>query len=233
MGLFRKNCNVTDINGVKYQNDTPFIEKGKDKVSETERRRGNRYYYKYFRGYSEVRKLNQRGRVTVERHYTQPWIVSGLSTVRYWLLRLLYAVLAALSASLFIGALIQRIPGNYTWMVVVPGYVSGLLLFMLVVSTLAYIFIERKMTLWGHHSSTKQLKRYALATSIGQLVTAVAMTAVALVTQLYVSESLLCAGAALVSSICSGAMFLIESQVPYKEIPNETKLPNGEAHEIW
>ena len=89
------------------------------------------------------------------------------------------------------------------------------------------------MTLWGHHSSTKNLKKYSLITSIGQLLTAIAMTVVALITQLHVSGSLLCAGAVLLSSICSGAMFFVEQRVPYKEEENDYKLPHGEAHEIW
>lgn len=232
MGLFRKKHDVTDIYGVKKQNDSPFIRKGEEEAPESGRRHSD-YYHKYFRGYTEVRQLNAKGRVVIERVYTQPWIVSGLSAASYWLLRLLYLVLTSVSAVLFVAALTQEVPGNYSWVVAVPGYVSIILMFLLAVSTLAYIFVERKMTLWGHTSSTKKLKRFALATSIGQCVTSAALVIYALITQIYIVESLNCALTIFLAAICSGTMFFVERKMPYTEIPNETKLPAGEAHEIW
>lgn len=212
--------------------ETPFTKLGEKHAPKDGRRRVS-HYKKYFRGYSEVRQLTTKGRVTVQRVYTQPWLVSGLSTAKYWLLRLLYVVLAALSTACLIGVMVQRIPINYTWMVLLPGIVSAILLFLLWIALLSYVFVERKMTLWGHHSSTVNLKRYSLATSIVQLVTAVVMAVVTLITQLYVLKSLLCAGGILLASICSGAILFIERKVPYKEVVNDTKLPNGKAHAIW
>lgn len=232
MKRFLKKSGTVSGRSVTGWRETPFTKLGEKHDPEGGHRRLT-HYQKYFRGYSEVRQLNAKGRVAIERVYTQPWLVSGLSTAKYWLLRLLYIVLAALSTGLFIGALVQEIPSNYTWVVSIPGYVSAILLFLLWMSTLAYVFVERKMTLWGHHSSTVNLKRYSLATSIGQLLTAIAMAAVTLITQLHVLGSLLCAGVALLAAICSGAMFFIERNAPYKEEENDYKLPNGEAHEIW
>lgn len=232
MGLFKKKHDVTDIYGVKKMKESPFTRKGEEEAPETGRRHSD-YYHKYFRGYTEVRRLNAKGRVTIERYYTQPWIVNSFSNVRYWLLRLLYVVLTAVSSALFVLALIQKLPGNYTWVVALPGYISVIFLFLLVVAVLGYVFVERKMTLWGHHSSTKKLKRYALASGIAQLVTAAAMAGVALFTGLGIAQSLQWAAAILLSGICSGAMYFIERRIPYREIPNDTKVPNGEAHEIW
>ncbi len=226
MKIFKKVFGGTD------QNKTPFTRLGELHAPKDSKRRLT-YYQKYFRGYTEVRKLDSKGRVKVERHYTQPWIVSGLSKGRYWLLRLLYLVLMLGAVVCFVLALIQRIPGNYFWAVVVPAYVSALLLFMLVISIFSYLFVERKMTLWTHHTSTTKLKRYALAACVGQLVTAVAMALVACITRISVSESLLCAGLALLAAVCSGAIWWIEGRVPYQELPNETKLPNGQRQEIW
>lgn len=232
MKQFWKDRRTVSGKSITGWRETPFTKLG-EKHAPDEGHRRLTHYQKYFRGYSEVRQLNAKGRVSIERVYTQPWLVSELPTAKYWLLRLLYVVLAALTTGLFIGALVQRIPSNYTWIVSIPGYVSAILLFLLWMSTLAYIFVERKMTLWGHHSSTVNLKRYSLAVSIGQLLTAIAMAAVTLITQLHVWGSLLCAGVALLASICSGAMYFIERNVPYKEEENDYKLPNGESHEIW
>lgn len=232
MGLFHKKHDVSDIYGIKKMNDSPFTRKGEKEAPESGRRHSD-YYHKYFRGYTEVRQLNAKGRVVIERVYTQPWIVCGLSTGKYWLLRMLYAVLTIMSAVLFVTALTQKIPGNYSWIVAIPGYASAVLLILLAASILMYIIAEKKMTQWGHISSTKRLKAASFAVAIGQLLTAIALIIYAIITRIYVSESLICAAVILLSAICSGAMFLVERSVPYTEIPNETKLPAGDAYEIW
>ena len=180
-----------------------------------------------------MRQLNKKGRVVVERYYTQPWIVSGLSKGKYWLLRLLYLALMAVSAVIYIIAMTRDVPGNYSIVVGLPGYASIMCLFFLVIATFSYVLVERKMTIWAHTSSAKKLKRYSLATSVGQLVTAIALSVYALVTQAAVSKSLLCAALILLSAVFSGVMFLIERKVPYVEQPNDMKLPAGEHHEIW
>ncbi|MGN1003918.1 MAG: hypothetical protein ACI4O5_03700, partial [Oscillospiraceae bacterium] len=182
---------------------------------------------------TEIRKVNARGRVVTERYYTQPWIVSGLSPQAYWLVRLLYALLVAVSAVLYITALCQNVPGNCSWIVALPGYPGMILLFLLAVVTLAYIFVEKKMTLWDHTSSTRRLKIVSLATGIVQALAGLTLAVFALVTGEQVGKSLGCAAMVLLSACCSGALFFLERKMPYQEIPNETRLPEGEAHEIW
>lgn len=229
---FRKKHDVTDIYGVKSKKSSPFSTKDAPDTAESGLRHSS-YYHKYFRGYTEVRKLNAKGRVTSERCYTRPWIVSGLSTRNYWLVRLLYAVLVAASAALFITALCQDVPGNYSWIVALPGYPTVIVLLLLAAATVMYIFVERKMTLWDHASSTKRLKVISLITAIIQAVTAVDLALFALITGEKVLRSLGCAAMILLSACCSGALFFLERKMPYQEIPNDTKLPEGEAHEIW
>ncbi len=233
MGLFQKKHDVTDIYGVKSKNDSPFTRRDEIEAPESGRRHSD-YYHKYFRGYTEIRRLNEKGRITIERFYTRPWIVSGLTTAQYWLVRALFFVLTAAAAVLFLIGLGSNVIANYSWQVAVPGYITIILLFLLVVSTLAYIFVERKMTLWGHTSSTTKLRRFSLLSAIGQGVTAVVQAVMALVIGIDVGKTLLCALAIAVGALCALAIYLIEGKMPYKEIPNETKLPTvGEAHEIW
>lgn len=229
---FRKKHDITDIYGVRSMKSSPFATKDAPDVPETGFRHSN-HYHKYFRGYTEIRKLNAKGRVVAERYYTRPWIVSGLSKRNYWLVRLLYAVLVAASAVLYIAALCQDVPGNFSWIVALPGFASAIPLFLLVVVTVIYIFVEKKMTLWVHASSTKRLKILSLITGICQALTALASAVFALFTGVEVPRSLMCAALILVAACCSGALFFLERSMPYTEIPNETRLPNGEAHEIW
>lgn len=229
---FRKKHDISDIYGVKSKKSSPFSTKDEFEAPETGYRHSG-YYHKYFRGYTEIRKVNARGRVVAERYYTRPWIVSGLSTRDYWLVRLLYALLTAASGVLYITGLCQNVPGNTSWIVALPGYPGMILLFLLAVIVLMYIFVERKMTLWDHASSTKRLKTVSLITAIVQAVTALTLALFALVTGEQVPMSLGCAALVLLSACCSGALFFLERKMPYTEIPNDTKLPEGEAHEIW
>lgn len=230
--VFRKKHDVTDIYGVKSKKESPFSTKDEVDAPETGFRHST-HYHKYFRGYTEIRKVNARGRVVTERYYTQPWIVSGLSSQAYWLVRLLYVLLVAASAVLYITALCQDVPGNCSWVVALPGYPGIILLFLLAVMTVLYIFVAKKMTLWDHASSTKRLKVVSLITGIVQALAGLTLAVFALVTGEQVGKSLGCAALVLLSACCSGALFFLERKMPYKEIPNETKLPNGEAHEIW
>lgn len=233
MGLFRKKHDITDIYGVKSMKESPFTRKGEEEELGTSRRRHSDYYHKYFRGYTEIRKLNEKGRVKVERYYVRPWIVSGLSAGKYWLVRLLYACLAVASAFLFAVALLQRIPSNYSMIVAVPGYAGVLLLFLLLVSAAGYIFVPKKMTLWDHTSSTSRLRRFSLAAGSCQMLTALTTAGYLLYYRVFVSETLKSIFLMAVAAVCSAAIYFVERKVPYTEIPNETKLPAGEAHEIW
>ena len=233
MGIFRKKHDITDIYGVKSMKESPFTWNGEEEELGSSRRRHSDYYHKYFRGYTEIRRLNEKGRVRLERYYVRPWIVSGLSAGKYWLVRLLYACLAIVSAGLFGIALLQRIPSNYSMVVAIPGYVGVLFLFLLLVSAAGYIFVTKKMTLWDHTSSTSRLKRFALLTGIFQILTALTTLGYLLCYRVFVSETLQSVFLMAAAAVCSAAIYFVERKVPYTEIPNETKLPAGEAHEIW
>ena len=230
--IFRKKHDITDIYGVRSKKSSPFSTKDAPDTPENGFHHSS-HYHRYFRGYTEIRKLNENGRVVAERYYTRPWIVSGLSKRDYWLVRLLYALLVAASAALFVTALFQRLPGTSSWIVALPGMPSAILLFLLAAVTFAYIVVEKRMTLWDHAASTKRVKVVSLATAIGQTLTALALAGFALTAGGQVWKSLGCAGMILLSACCSGALFFLERKMPYTEIPNDTKLPEGEAHEIW
>ena len=227
MGIFRKKHDITDIYGVRSEKNE--FTRLPDSPS---KRSYSRHYHNYFRGYTEVRRTNEKGRIVIDRFYTKPWIVSELSARNYWLVRLLYAVLTVASAVLYIWAMTQRVSGNSHWVVALPGMPAIICLFLLAVVVVQYITVPRKMTLWDHESSTKRLKRAALATAMIQTLAAIALAGFALVTGLEVGRSLLCAGMDLLAAICAAVMFFVERKVTYTEIPNDCKLPSGEAHMI-
>lgn len=227
MGFFRKKHDITDIYGVRSKKPEGY------RLPDSPTKRSySRNYHNYFRGYTEIRRTNEKGRVVIERYYTKPWIVSGLSTVNYWLVRLLYALLTAISIVLFFKAMYQDIPANHHWVVALPGMPTVTILFLQAIFCFLYIVVAKKMTLWDHSSSTKRLKVITLISSITQGLTALALAGFALVTGQEVFRTLICALASLIAAVCSVTIFFVERKMPYTEIPNDTKLPAGEAHEI-
>lgn len=228
---FRKKHDVTDIYGIRNKKEDPFAGRMPDAPETGFRHSG--YYHKYFRGYTEIRKKNSKGRIVVERYYTRPWIVSGLSDRDYWLCRILYACLFLVSTSLFIWSTIQDIPATRSIFVAAPSTISVIALFLLAVMTVIYIFVPKKMTLWDHSSSTKRLKVVSIVAASGETLTAAALTGIGAFSGVQVGKTLVCALVSLLAAGFALAIFLVERKVPYEEQQNNTKLPPGEAHEIW
>lgn len=227
MGLFRKQHDITDIYGVRR--DRPVGERLPDAPS---KRNFNRHYHNYFRGYTEIRRTDEKGRVKIERYYTKPWMVSGLPTGKYWLLRALYVLLTAAAVCLYIVALTRDIPATRSWIVALPGLPAAVVLFLLAMAVIQYAFVPRRMTQWDQLSSTRSVKRVALATAIILALAALAAVVFLMIDAREVGDTLLCVLGLLAAAACGLVMYLIERKVPYHEIPNDTKLPEGEAHEI-
>lgn len=227
MGFFRKQHDITDIYGVRR--DKPAGDRLPDAPS---KRSFNRHYHNYFRGYTEIRRTDEKGRVKIERYYTHPWMVSGLSAGKYWLLRALYALLTAAAVVLYIVSLTRNIPATRSWIVALPGLPASVVLFLLAMAVIQYAFVPRRMTQWDHLSSTRSVKRAALATAIILAVAALTAVVFLLIDGREAAGTLLCALGLLAGAGCGFVMYWIERKVPYREIPNDTKLPEGEAHEI-
>lgn len=227
--MWSRKHDVTDIYGVRRERR--FGDRLPD-APETGFRHSDTYH-RYFRGYTEIRRKNAKGRITVERYYTRPWIVSGLTGAGYWLCRLLYGGLTVAAIILYIWSLCLDIPGTRSVAVAIPGLPSAILLFLLAVFTVSYIAAPRRMTLWDHASTSKRLKVMACIAAAGLALTGLALAGYGLWSGGYVGESLLGAAALLAAAALAFALFLLERRMPYSEVPNDTKLPEGEAHEIW
>lgn len=225
---FRKH-DITDIYGVRRKES--FRYRLPD-APETGFRHSD-YYHRYFRGYTEIRNKNAKGKVTIQRFYTQPWIVSGLEGRDYWLCRLLYGCLAIGSALLYVWAMCRDIPATRSAVVAAPGFPGVILLFLQAAVTLFYIAAPRRMTLWDHASTSRRLRIVSCVTAGVQALAALLLAAYALITRIQIGKSLIAAGVVLLSAGLSFCLFLLERKMPYAEIPNDTRLPEGEALEIW
>lgn len=225
----RRQSDLNDIYGVKRIKANPLEQD--EQVPETGFRHSD-HYHRYFRGYTEIRREKPNGGYRVERYYTQPWIVSAASAQVYWLTRFMYASLAILSWILYLFAMLADLGSNRSLLVAVPGLPAVILLFLLSVVTVSYICVRRRMTLWEHTASSGRLKRLSLLTGGCMALTAVCK-GIFLLRSGWGDGELTSLCLTLASAGCAAALFFLEREVVYTTVPNDTVLPEGEAHEIW
>ncbi|MBE6017873.1 MAG: hypothetical protein E7233_09790 [Lachnospiraceae bacterium] len=226
--MARTNQKLDDIYGVKSERS--FF-KGMPEGTTSDWVR-NKRYHDHFRGYTEVRTTDEHGHVVIERYYTSPWTVSGLSERNYWIVRILFALLTLGSGALYIYAMSQDIPANRHWAVAIPGLPFIIFLILLIVRVGIFFAAPRKMTLWDFESSSKKLRQMALIAAIVEALTGIVMGIYALVTKVQVGQTLLCSFMVIVGAICIAAIYFIEKRLPYKEVANHTEVPEGEQYKI-
>lgn len=226
--MAKTNQKLDDIYGVK--SERPFFKKMPEGTTSDWVR--NKRYHDHFRGYTEIRTTDERGHVVIERYYTSPWTVSDLSERRYWMVRVLFALLTLGSIALYIFALAQDIPANRHWAVAIPGLPAVVFIIILIVRVGIFFAAPRKMTLWDFESTSKKLRRIALITAILEALAGITTIVLAFITQDKFSQTLLCGIMVLVAAACTAAIFFIEKRLPYKEVANHTEVPEGETYQI-
>lgn len=226
----RRQSDLSDIYGVKRIQVNP-LDKDND-VPETGFRHSDAYH-RFFRGYTEIRREKPNGRYGVERYYTQPWIVSTASDRAYLLTRLMYVTLLGICWILYTRAMGMDLGSNRVWFVAIPGFSSVILLVVLSIVVLSYCFVRRKMTLWDFESCVKRLKTVSLLTGSCMVLTAVAKMLCAVVLGGNMGGEAVSVGITALAAAGVAAIYLTERAVVYTTVPNETVLPEGEAHEIW
>jgi len=226
--MAKTNRKLDDIYGVKSENS--FFKKMPEGATSDWVR--NKRYHNHFRGYTEVRTIDEHGHAVIERYYTSPWTVSELSERNYWMIRILFAILTIGAIALYIYSMSRNIPGNSHWAVAIPGLPTVIFLIILVVRVGIFFAAPRKMTLWDFESTSKKLRRMALYTSLIVLITGLALIVFAIVTREQVSQTLLCGIMDIIAAACVAAIYFIEKRLPYKEIANHTVVPEGETYQI-
>lgn len=224
----RRQSELDDIYGVKRMKSNP-LEKDND-APETGFRHSDSYH-RYFRGYTEIRVPKGKGRFEIQRYYTQPWIVSTESSKDYWLKRALMIVLLVFSWGAYITGMCFLVGSNRWWITAISGLGSMILLVVLSAVVISCLVAPRKMTLWGYESTAKRLKLLSGITGGCMAATLVAKLAYLL---LYggATEIRGC-GLVLLAVLAAAAIHMLERRTEYATVPNDTVLPEGEAHEIW
>lgn len=191
------------------------------------------HYHRYFQGYTEARVKKPEGGYRLERVYTAPWKQHDLPRGRWVALKLLYAVLALFTLVAAVIVMRQDVVSNYLWFVFLPGVIWFLCAFVLCALTVSYLTKRRRMTLWEFESGSLHIRRAAAAAWAAACVTAaakivcIAVFAAAGFSQEWPGLALLLAAAA-----SAGAIWRIEGNIRYLDIPNDTAVPENGV-EIW
>ncbi len=194
----------------------------------------SKYYHRYYHGYTEVRTESQSGKVHIDRIYTAPWVIQDVTRMNYVYYRIIYGILTAGVVGLFIYLMTSTyFSGTTSVFVAIPTFFAAIGLLLLCAATINYICMHKQMTWYDYHSASDGLEHASIYTA-----GALAVTALFVLIHIFfgvpsVGHELLLAAGIL---FCAGACLLIwyiEKEMPYKEIPNLTKLPPGEKFEIW
>ena len=227
--------------GNKKRNGRSFMERwlnmGKFPGSELgERETGFRhrnYYHKHFMGYTEVRRVNAKGRIISERHYTAPWQRHNLTDGQWVLTKLAYVLGVILTTVLFLWALAQRIPSNSAALVAVPGFVSVLFLILLWMAVFAYVSAPRKMTLWEYRSGKNKIELFTRLFTAGAVATVVAkIIFVCFLMDFSWEGEVVSMVMLLVSAVPPVLIFLVERKMKYEELANSTFVTEEERYDI-
>ena len=227
--------------GNKKRNGRSFMERwlnmGKFPGSELgERETGFRhrnYYHKHFMGYTEVRRVNAKGRIVLERHYTAPWQWHNLTDGQWVLTKLGYVLGAILTTVLFLWALAQRIPSNSAALVAVPGFLSALFLLLLWMAVFAYVSAPRKMTLWEYRSGKRKIELFTRLFAAGAVATVIAKIVFICVWMDFSWAGEVVGMVALfISAVPPVLIFMVERKMKYEELKNTTLITEEERYDI-
>ena len=242
MSLFKKTPDdlpgsMKNLYGVK---GTDEVEKANERYfgDSSESIHHSRYYHRYFEGYTEIRTPNPDNKYKpykIERIYTAPYTAADMEPRSYRIRCIFYGLLAAAAILLYISAFTDRsVSINVTRRLSALSVMVTLVpLFLLTVSLISYYVRPKNMRYYDYRTSTGRLKGTSIASAVGCILAAVIFSVYLAVNGFSepVTEMLYVAKLILAAAVCL-AVFLLERRMPYKQIPNDVKLPDGEYHRI-
>lgn len=195
--------------------------------------RHRNYYHKHFQGYTEVRRVNAKGCIISERHYTAPWQHHCLSNRQWVMTKAAYLLGVLITTILYLWALIQRVPTNSAALVAAPGFLSGLLLLLLWMAVFTYVSAPRKMTLWEYRSGKSKVELFTRLAAAGILLTVVAKVVFICVWMDFSWEGEIAGLVALFfAAVPPVLIFLIERRMNYEELENSAVVTDEERYDI-
>lgn len=198
----------------------------------------SRYYHRYYEGYTEIRTPNPDSRFKpykIQRIYTAPYTVPDLDGRDYRIRMIYYGLLAAAAVLLYVSAFTDRNVAMNTVRQLAAGAVLVTLvpLFLMSVSLIAYWLRPKRMKYYDYRTSTRRLKLTSVISAGGCLLAALGFCVYLFAAgSANLTAELLYIGRLIAASGACFALFRMERRMPYRQIPNDVTLPEGEYHRI-
>lgn len=183
-------------------------------------------YHKNFEGWTEVKRVGLNGKVGIERVYTGKYYEPALEMRHRIELRLLYLLLIAGSTALYAFTATRTAYCNNAFYVGIFQGLTAVLMLWVIYVMLFYAFTPGKMTIGDYNTIHKPMYRSALSGALSMWTTgcmAVISFFVRIADRPY--TDLLCALGFAASGTLLFFLYLIEHNLSYRVLKNETEAP--------
>lgn len=198
----------------------------------------SRHYHRYYEGYTEVRTPNPNSRFVpykIQRIYTAPYMAADLERGVYLRYMVFYGLLAAAAILLYLSAFTDRAVSLNTnrYFAAAAVMVTLVPLVLLTASLIAYYLRPKKMKAYNYRTSTRNLKASAIAAAAGFLLSVLLLgVSLCILGSADLTAELLFAARLILAAAACLAVWRLERSMPYRQEPNDVKLPEGEYHRI-
>ena len=183
----------------------------------------SRAFRRYFLGYEEIGRLDEKGNTRIERVYNGDWYVRALDARALGREKLLLAVLCVLSAATFIFAALRDLAGNRSWYLSVAHVAAFAMLLWTASGLFNYLGDGAKMTVGEARSGFLRLCRASLFASAALGLCTLLYLICAAFDRAAVGGHLLCAAACLIGALMLFFVSRTGKRAPY-EIVKRTEL---------
>lgn len=187
----------------------------------------SRSYHKFFEDWAELRRLDENGKIHVERVYVGKYYRSPLTIGQRIARQLLYVFLYGLSIALFVIGGIRDIPVNHS---LIPSLFVAICIFplaWLILPLFRNLTMPKEMIIRQYRAASLDLIRISGIAS-GALAVAALVTLLFLVTgKGWLRETVGCALCYLVAAGLLFALRFLEQRLKYEVLPPRTSRPEN------
>jgi hypothetical protein len=207
----------------EYFDDDPFKSRVSHSIS----------YHTFFQGYSEQKRIGQKGGYHVDRLYTAEYLAFTSDKKKWLLNKLIYSLLYIVAFTLTIMSLSIKSACNEATYVTIPSVCQILTMVVMFIWVVNYAIAPMKMTLGIYATGPKRVKIFAGVAGCCGAVSLLAMVFYflrhtgridSLCTKTLIFEAL--------SVISMAVLYILEKTKKYESIENKNKVPYT-ANEIW
>lgn len=183
-----------------------------------------RAYHRYFEGYTEIKEIADKGKMTIRRVYTGYYYRQDISDRRWKLHRLIYLLYYVFSAAVLLWCGTVDVYCNVTWYASLAAMAGLFSMIWLAKPVLMFAFSKREL-LAREYRSISSIKNIAIACGICYLLCACAFAVCLILNRTeQLAVPLLCIGLYLLSAIGMFRIYQMEKKVEYARRKSDAQI---------